>query len=66
MIFVWNSCGNNGNYRHKWIVFALIIGHNGRCDTLWTHPPLNGVQEVGGFRLDFTPFNKSARPDTYT
>ena len=23
-------------------------GHNGRCDTLWTHLLMNGVQEVGG------------------
>jgi len=35
----------------QWTVFSLICvtcGHNGRKNTLWTHPPLNGVQEVGG------------------
>jgi len=26
----------------------ILGGHNGRCDTLSTVPPLNGVQEVGG------------------
>jgi len=35
----------------QWTVFSLVCitcGHNGRCTTLWTHPPLNGVQEAGG------------------
>jgi len=35
----------------QWTVFSLICvlyGHNGRCDTLCTLLPLNGVQEAGG------------------
>ncbi len=31
---------------YRWYYFRGALP--GRCDTLWTHSPLNGVQEVGG------------------
>ena len=38
-------------------------GHNGRCITLWTLLPLNGMQEVGGFPKGTTVGRESSRPD---
>ena len=57
--------GHNGQYLPlKWdfVDAVTLCGHNGRCDTLWTLLPLNGVQEVGGLP-EGTSMSRSFRPD---
>jgi hypothetical protein len=45
------------------LLICGLYGHNGRCDTPWTHEPLNGVQEAGGLPKGTSCASRSSRPD---